>query len=484
MKSMNWTAILALSLGGSLMAGCGQAPSPTATGPAGTAAASDSVYVGPLAAQEGTGTMPTPSAATPMPADGAATPTDGSTGGNGMPAAPVASAMPAAPVPDGTATGIPPAGGVAVPPVAGTGVLGDVRIGGVNGVIGKALDRGLGAFAFGAGALVAFQSDRDTGGGGGKDIFVYDAAAQTVLALPAVNTYANEVNPRLSVNAQWLVYQTDENGSDDIRVFDLSTQLIDTLRTLNTEFFDEREPDISDDGNLIVYVSNEGDRFSHHRGDKGGYDDKGKGNDDWDKGDRGKNDDCNDCNDGYNHFKTGGDSLFIYNTHNGANYAVPVANRGLGWVTWPTISGNGEVIAYGGSDGGRKRSDIFVYSIRDAAQLTPPFINDAKGNQYDPDLNAAGDLITFVSDRRGSEDIYICDLKSGFTDNLVLANTDCVEQEPRFLGPLGDRIVFQSDRTGKFRIFAYDIGAAILDTLPVAHEFGSNDQLRTFRPHI
>jgi Tol biopolymer transport system component len=352
-------------------------------------------------------------------------------------------------------------------------------------VIGKGLDRGLGVFAFGAGALVAFESDRAEGGGNDNctdcdhhkrntDIFVYDALAQTVLALPGVDTTACETNPRLSANGQFLVYQTDANGTQDIEVLDLSTMLIDTLHTLNTTDFDEMEPDVSDDGNLIIYVSNEA-----------------------------RLDDGSPC-----------DQLRIYNTHNGADFIVPVADRGLNHITWPTISGNGDVIAYGAiadtphvhqdpvkcdncdpntlpsgakdrSDAQRSNYEVFLYSIRAAAQLTPPFINAPDSDTYNPDLNELGDKVVYVSNRRGSEDIYLTDLRSGFTDNMVLANSDCHEQEPRFLGLTDSRIVFQSDRTGNFRIYAYDLPTALLDLLPLANECCDGDSmLRDFHPHL
>ncbi|MDB5097116.1 MAG: hypothetical protein JWM80_1537 [Cyanobacteria bacterium RYN_339] len=469
MKSINWVAALSLSVGVTALAGCGQTPTaPTSKAPAATApaAATAADFAGGLAAQEGV-----------------AAPTGGTTTAPAAPAAAPMVPVPAAPASGGTATApdtttAPAAPAAGTPPAApvSDGVLGDARLGGIGGGIAKGLDRGLGMFDFGANALVAFQSDRKSGGGKGFDIFVYDALAQTVLALPAVNTYADETNPRLSANGAWLIYQTDEAGSEDIRVFDLRTQLIDTLRTLNTEEFDEAQPDISDDGNLIVYVSNEGGGgLSGHGGGKH-----------------------------HDHFRNSGDSLRLYNTHNGANFIVPVANRGLTDISWPSISGNGAVIAYGAA---AKRRDldernkgmkwghmkawdkdenrlILMYSVLDAAQLTPPFVNDADADQGNPDLNALGDRIVFVSNRRGSDDIYMTDLRSGFTDNMVLANSKADEQEPRFLGPIGDRVVFQTDRAYDFRIMVYDFPTGLLDTLPVANEVGSSTQLRDEHPAL
>jgi hypothetical protein len=419
--------------------------------------------------------------------------------------------------PGGAPVVVDPGAAPVVAPNVSTGVLGDARIGGIGGGIPKGLDRGLGGFDFGANALVAFQSNRLTGGGndvggdccnGGKDgkddkyaykhrnydIFVYDALAQTVLALPAVNSFADETNPRLSANGCWLVYETDENGSEDIRAFDLRTQLIDTMSDLNTETWDEEQPDISDDGNLIVYVSNEPGGGLDERRDFHGDGKKGDG-----KFDRDRVDGLDDKGimRHHDHFRNSGDSLRLYNTHNGANFIVPIANRGLTDVSWPTISGNGAVIAYSGAVERRDLDDrnkdarwghqksfkhetnreILIYSVVDAAQLTPPFVNDFEADQDNPDLNQLGDRITYSSNRRGDYDIYMTDLRSGFTDNLALANSSGCEQFARFLGPLGDRMIFDTDRAGDFRIMVYDFPTGMIDTLPVANEVGSDTQL-------
>jgi Tol biopolymer transport system component len=216
------------------------------------------------------------------------------------------------------------------------------------------------------------------------------------------------------------VYQSNEAGNDDIFLFSLRNQLINTLQTLNTDA-DESQPDVSNDGDVLVYVSN----------------------------------------------RQGQDELRVFDMRNGNNFRVPVANRGLTQVNWPTISGNGDVIAYGATDG--QRSDVYVYSLEMAAQLTPPFLNTESG-EYNPDLNDMGDLITFVSDRRGSEDIYVVDMRSGFIDNMVLANSEAAEQEPRWLAGGDNSIVFHTNRTGEFRIMAYNLDNAVLNTLPVANE--------------
>lgn len=419
MRMRNWvTASLSMSLGLGLLAGCGSAPAPTSSAPEtvsppmanqapAQAPANTAPVVAPIRAQEGTVS-------------------------NGATATSSGSATPATPV-DATAVD------AATPVISDAGTPGaavlisDDIIGGIGGGIVAGV--GTGDFGReGENGLITFQSDRATGGGGGFDIFVFDAAAATVLALPGVNTAADESNPRLSSNGDWLVYQSNEAGNDDIFLFSLRSQLINTLQTLNTDA-NESQPDVSNDGDVLVYVSD----------------------------------------------RQGLDELRVFDMRDGNNFRVPVANRGLTQVNWPTISGNGNIIAYGATDG--QRSDVYVYSLEMAAQLTPPFLNSESG-EYNPDLNEQGDLITFVSDRRGTEDIYVVDMRSGFIDNMVLANSPAIEQEPRWLAGGDNSIVFHTDRTGEFRIMAYNLDNAVLNTLPVANELGSNTQLRDAAPNL
>ncbi|MEB3220599.1 MAG: hypothetical protein VKS61_00835 [Candidatus Sericytochromatia bacterium] len=424
MRMRNWMAAsLSLSVGLGALAGCASGPAPTAPGKApvveqvqAPAPATGGTINAPIRAQEGMTSQP--------PASTATSGSGGSSSGGASATAPTTPSAPAAGTPGGTTT---------EPVSPGTAVIADAVVGGVGGgVVGMGYTGGFDGE--GENGLITFQSDRATGGGAGMDIFVFDAVAATVLALPGVNTLADETNPRLSSNGRWLVYQSNESGDNDVLLFSLESQLINTLPTLNTNA-DEEQPDVSNDGDVIVYVSN----------------------------------------------RAGADELRVFDLVDGNNFRVPIANRGLYDVNWPTISGNGEVIAYGASDG--QSADVFVYSLRDAAQLTPPFLNTPDG-EYNPDLNEQGDLIAFVSNRRGSEDIYAVDMRSGFIDNLVLANSPHTEQEPRWLAGADDALVFHTNRTGEFRIMAYNLETAVLNTLPVANEIGSNTQLRDTTPRL
>jgi hypothetical protein len=210
---------------------------------------------------------------------------------------------------------------------------------------------------------VAFQSCR-FGGGGESDIFIYDFVQDTVLALPAVNTPAAEVNAEISANGRYVVYQTNINGNWDIRLFDMATLLINTLPGLNTPS-DETQPDISDNCN-IVFVQN-------------------------------------------NCFTHGFEMLRLYEGLTGDTYIVPV--RQVVDVTWPTISADGSTIAFGAFPLGFGTQDIYVYRIGEGV-MTPPFVNSAF-DDYNPELSADGRSRASSTPRRS------------FTRRAVAARSRC-----------------------------------------------------------
>ena len=54
--------------------------------------------------------------------------------------------------------------------------------------------------------FIVFSSNRKPGEGKG-DIYVFDPNIDTVLAIVGVNTHDNELNPRMSDNGKWLIFQ-------------------------------------------------------------------------------------------------------------------------------------------------------------------------------------------------------------------------------------------------------------------------------------
>jgi hypothetical protein len=284
----------------------------------------------------------------------------------------------------------------------------------------------------GGATRVAFMSCR-FGGGGASDIFIYDFVQDTVLALPAVNTPAAEANPEISANGRFVVYQTDVAGNWDIRMLDMATMLINTLPGLNTPS-DETQPDCSDTG-MIVFVVN--DCISHNF-----------------------------------------EMLRLYDGATGDTYIVPV--RLVTNVTWPSISADGSTIAFGAFPIGFGTQDIYMYRIGEGLG-TPPFVNTAF-NDYNPELSPDGESLLFVSDRNGSEDIFLLQA-DGWVNNMVFANSAFTdEQEPRYLDP--HTVIYQTTGGGPVTLRLTGIDSGLIDTLPIASAGGIlNAQLRTYLPN-
>lgn len=299
---------------------------------------------------------------------------------------------------------------------------------GASGSLGMGAG-GTGGFgALGQSGLIAFASNRDTGGGYGADVFVYDHLAGTVLALPGVNTSYDEINPRISGNGRWLIYASDAEGDFNVYLYDVQTSLIDTLPSLNTPY-DEVAPTIDDAGSRIAYAFRRNGRWT----------------------------------------------LGVHEVATQRTYIpAPVANL-YGSVRTPWISGDGRYVAFA-ADVDRSGYDIFLYGFEAGVLVSPPFVN-SDDDEFEPALSQDGSQLVFVSDRTGSDDIYMSDLRSGFTDRMVLANSNYDERSPRFLGGSSDTIVFNSDRSGRRRLYVFNTGMGVLDTLAIAHDIGSDDEM-------
>ena len=299
---------------------------------------------------------------------------------------------------------------------------------GAAGTLGMGAGGQGGFGTLGQSGLIAFSSNRDTGGGYGADVFVYDHLAGTVLALPGVNTSYDEINPRISGNGRWLIYASDAEGDFNIYLYDVQTSLIDTLASLNTPY-DEVAPTIDDAGSVIAYAFRRNGRWT----------------------------------------------LGVHEVATQRTYIPAPVNNLYGDVRTPWISGDGRYVAFA-ADVDRSGYDIFLYGFESGVLVSPPFVN-SEDDEFEPALSQDGSQLVFVSDRAGNDDIFVSDLRSGFTDRLVLANSNYRERSPRFLGGSPDTIVFNSDRSGRRRLYVFNTGMGVLDTLAIAHDIGSDDEM-------
>lgn len=321
---------------------------------------------------------------------------------------------------------------------------------------------------------IVFQSVRPASEGA-YDLFVYKADEGTILAIPGVNTAANEMNPRVSDNGKWLVFQRAVAAigggvQQDIYLYNLENHLLNNLQGLNTTTNNEYMPDVSDDGKKIVFI-------------RSGLGPIAPGNT---------------------------PEVHLYDVKTGDDWTVPGANANMpnGEVHWPTLSANGSKIAYSATPlagiapatdgitptGGSAfatvtpplpSARIYVYKVDGFKQITPPFINEGFTSSYNPDLSSDGDKMLFVSNRLGSEQIYEVDFRTGQLDNLQFANVNLADnQHPRYIGDDCDKILFQVKAAlpvgvvFPIELRAYDRETGLLDLLPIVNTIGTSNALR------
>ncbi|HEY9721521.1 MAG TPA: hypothetical protein V6D47_05880 [Oscillatoriaceae cyanobacterium] len=289
----------------------------------------------------------------------------------------------------------------------------------------------IGAFDL-AHTLIPFASDRPAGGLGGFNLYIYDLTAQTVLLPPGANTPGDEFNPSLSQSNRWLVYATNGPGHYEVWLYDLASQLVNPLPNLNTGP-DQESPVIDGSGTRITYQSFLGGRYR----------------------------------------------LRLFELRTQTQFSVAAIDALGTPILSPYISADGTKLAFATSIADHQR-DIFLYDIPSATLWSPPFVN-TPFVEDEPVLSPDNRLLVFSTTRRGNEDVMLADLRSGFVDPLVLANSPATELTPSFVGPKANGVLFVTDRTGKQdrRMMIFWLDKNALDTLPNAHEPGYLD---TFSP--
>lgn len=284
------------------------------------------------------------------------------------------------------------------------------------------------------GDVIAFEAPQQPGAEN-RDLFIYQARLDTVLAVVAANSLADEASPRLSRDRRWLAFKRTVTARGqapraDLLLLDTVTQRLHALPGLNAAAIEETEPDLSGDGRWIAYVSQKGDRTR----------------------------------------------LGLYDVATGANFDLPGADRGFAEVHNPRFFGENRRIAFSARlaspDGGARTLDIFVYDLPSGSLYEPPFINTPH-NEDNPDISADGRRMLFDSDRFGSRDLFEADLETGATDHLALANTAAFdERNGRYYGPGNAWIRFKlfpapADAPNAFLLRVYHRASGEVDTLPI-----------------
>ena len=95
------------------------------------------------------------------------------------------------------------------------------------------------------GRYIAFQSGRTTGEGL-IDVYVYDREAHSLLPLPGANTNMSEFHPALSPDGSYLAYTTETSADRDIRLYDIRAQRLIPMPGLNDAYFFDYFPSLAD----------------------------------------------------------------------------------------------------------------------------------------------------------------------------------------------------------------------------------------------
>lgn len=178
----------------------------------------------------------------------------------------------------------------------------------------------------------------------------------------------------------------------------------------------------------------------------------------------------------------GGWDLFLYDLREKKAALLPCS--GDEEEQWPSLSGDGRLVAYTCvRPGGSGRSDVYVFDRQEGKHLLLPGLNTAY-RELDPCLSADGRFLAFSSDRpggAGTRDVYLYDLRAGALVALPGLNGVGPEQTPsltadgRFLACVAERASGEGERD----VLLYDRQAARLLPTP-----GLNTRAEDFDPAI
>jgi Tol biopolymer transport system component len=285
--------------------------------------------------------------------------------------------------------------------------------------------------------VIAFEAPQSPGASN-RDIFIYQARLDTVFAMTAANSPADESSPKLSSDRKWLAFRrtttdADHDPHSDLLLLDTVAQRINVLQNLNTAAFDESEPDLSGDARWIAYVTDRGDVLR----------------------------------------------LGLYDVKTGTNYELPGADRGFVEVHNPRLFDKDRRIAFSASaalpDGQAGTLDIYIYDLTTGRLWQPPFVN-SPFNEDNPDVSDDSSRMLFDSDRFGSLDLFEANLVTGMTDNLSFANTAAFdERSPRYYGKDDAWVRYKlnpapsADPDG-FLLRVYHPSEGLVDTLSVPNQ--------------
>lgn len=278
------------------------------------------------------------------------------------------------------------------------------------------------ALAGGKDRLIAFFNARDTllplvdvtgVGPGGSDVLFYNRARQTIQIPMGLDTPSDEVAWFPAVFDRFVYYVGNQQGVLQLLRYDMVQQLVDTLPVAN-------------DGHPVAFPSAGLPKRLI----------------------------------AYQEITPAGPRLRLYDAIHNARL-IPAAMAGVPCQV-PRFDLFEQRIVFG-TPGAGGRQVLRIYDLASSTIQTPPFVEG--GNASQASFSLDGSQLVYISDRHGSPDIYLTDLRTGFTDDLPLANSAGVEAVPRFIG--ADELIFLSDRAGRPAYYTYRLDTHLLEPLPV-----------------
>ncbi|MHB8764395.1 MAG: TolB family protein, partial [Deferrisomatales bacterium] len=270
------------------------------------------------------------------------------------------------------------------------------------------------------GQTVVFQSNR-AGGQGGWDVYVY-RVGQGLLDLSGLNSAADDGDPSVSGDGRFVTFHSDRAGNNDIYLYDVQARAFVDLPGLNTEHL-ERNPDLSADGTRLAFRS-------ARPGTAGGSSD-----------------------------------LFLYDL--GSKRLVPLAHPWLntgGHDVDPALSADGRLLAFNSRyrDDSVGHHDVYLYDAARDEMVDLRHANSAVRDSA-PALSPDGGYLAFVSERNAPElanrgrDLFLLELRTGEFLFLPGLNSHLEDSAPA-LTTGGAHVLFHSKRpssVGGYDLYLY-----------------------------
>ncbi len=121
---------------------------------------------------------------------------------------------------------------------------------------------------------------------------------------------------------------------------------------------------------------------------------------------------------------------------------------------FPAYSADGQYLAFASDRNGSR--DVFLYDLRNRRIIPLAEINRPNSSQDQPSISATARYLTYVTDERGKPDIWVYDRQRRAVENLTLYLPGSVRNPT--ISADGRQIAFESSRLGQWHIELVDRG--------------------------